>query len=340
MNVEQRVREALERAGSDHPVDVTSLFHETRERLDVRAVPTRRRTWPLVLGAAAATVVGALVVVPALDGGGEDRVTSDPEGVADTFTCPVQRTTAFASSDDDSFLPELSRTLRPQGEAANAPRWEVERTDDGALLRLGNEDGSLASVTTFVGEDAFERVEVEKCTNQAPASGGQAELVTPGLPLGPGDFTADDFAPGAVKIVDRLTYDTRGLATRHMVWAEPCGRRLCVIAGRTPQGFTRSVVDGDSLVPHDRSTQLADPDNVVGQDLGYRLVLLYDHQDAVTALSWDDREGTISWIEPVEGGGWEGRLFAFIAPADDLAVVTVHPRDGQARNYLPGELAD
>lgn len=344
MTIEQHVREALERAGAERSVDVPALFHATRERLDGRARPRRaapRRTGALALGAAAAIVVGSVVVTQVLGGTvGEDRASSTPEGVADTFTCPVRSTTDFGSDDDDSFLPGLNRNLRPAGEAAGAPRWEVERTNGGAVLRLGNEDGSLASVTTFSGGDPFVRVSVEKCTNQAPEQGGQTELITPGLPTGRGDFTSDDFEPGSVKVVDRLTYDTRGLATRHMVWAEPCGRRLCLVAGLQPSSYTISHLGGDSLVPADRSTQLAQPDNVVGQDLGYRLVLLYDRENAVNALSWDDYEGAITWVDPVVGGGWDGQLFAFLAPSDELAVVTVHPRQGEGRNYLATELAD
>lgn len=344
-NTEQLVRQALERAGEERPVDLQALYHATRDRLEERPVRGRvpRLVWPLALGTAAAVITAALVIASGPGGDPEDRVVvSDPERVDDTFTCPVQRTTTFGpDNDDDAFLPELTNDLEPTGESEGAPRWEVERTAAGAVLRLGNDDGSLASVTTFEEQGrGFERVAVTKCTNDAPPQGGQADLVTPGLPTSPGDWTAADFEPGSVRIVDRLTYDTRGLAERHMVWLEPCDPKLCILAGRQSTSYSIARVGGDSLVPSDRTDQLAIADNVVGQDLGYRLVLLYDRAGAVRAFSWDDHDGETHGVDPVEGGGWDGQVFVFLAPAEDLAAVTVHPRDGAARTYPPDELPD
>ena len=138
--------------------------------------------------------------------------------------------------------------------------------------------------------------------------------------------------------MDRLTYDVRGLAKRHTMWAEPCGHTVCLIAGDT-NAFTRARLHASATSPVDSSSQLADPDDVVGQDLGLRLIAVYDRGDTLSRVSWDSYSGAITWVDPLRGG-WQGQLFLFPAPDDELAVVTLHPREGEGRNYQRSEFID
>jgi hypothetical protein len=341
---EERLRDGLGRAASAVDVDVHTLYAATRARLE-EAPPAASpwRTWvPAVVAAAAAVLVvaaGVAVVDRATEGARDLSVSGE---VARAFTCPERRTTTFGPrNDDDSFLPELSSSLQPRGEAAVTDNWEVEPTDDGAVLRLGNADGSLASVTTFESRDgAYAAVAVTKCTNDLPAGGEPAPLVTPGLPRSPRDATADDFAPGAVKVVDRLTYDTAGLARRQTVWAEPCGSQLCLRSGSPRTTSMTVALDGGAAVPTDLSEQLADPDDVVGQQLGLSLVALYDRTGDVADVQWSSYQGVTTSADVRDGDGWPGRLFLLLAPTSELEVVRVLPVQGEGHTYLPAQLRD
>jgi hypothetical protein len=350
MSIETLVTEALHDAADSRPVDVTALHARTRAAIAERggaaapAASSRRRTW--VMASAAAGIVVAVGAGAALTGLlgqgplGSDRVRDGaPAGgveVATEFTCPAQGTTRFPSEDDDSFLPELTRGLQPAGEAKAAPLSAVEQTDDGAVLRLANADGSLASVVTFRRSgQGYERVAVTKCVNDASyADGGAPPLVTEGLPASPDALTADDLAPGAVKVVDRMTYDTVGLAKRHGAWAEPCERRLCLVAGTRTGTITTGPLPREP-VPEDRTSQLTDPDDVVGQDVGLRLVAVYDSDDELSEVSWSDSAGRATSVEPVTAPGWSGQLFLILAPAQELDAVTVQPSDGGAATTYP-----
>ena len=116
------------------------------------------------------------------------------------------------------------------------------------------------------------------------------------------------------------------------MWAEPCGRAVCFVAG-SRTGHTISHLKRGSPVPVDITDQLTDPDDVVGQHLGLRLVAVYDPRATLGAVSWDSYDGAIAWVDPLHGGGWPDQLFVFLAPDTDLAVVTLHPHNGEARNY-------
>ncbi|HSV39966.1 MAG TPA: hypothetical protein VLI04_14505, partial [Nocardioidaceae bacterium] len=239
-----------------------------------------------------------------------------------------------------SFLPELTDGLKPGGEAAGAPRWESEQVGSGAVLRLGNEDGSLASRVTFEETSkGFRPVRITKCTNDGAGATAPLKLITEGLPGSPDALTPDDFEPGAIPVMDRMTYDVRGLAKRQTLWAGPCGMRICLVAG-VKTAFTRGTLKGDSPKPVDDSNQLANPDDAEGQDLGLRLIVVYDRADTLAAVSWDSFDGAINWVDPVAGGGWQGQLFLFMARDADLAVVTLHPNEGEGRNYHRDEFIE
>ena len=88
-----------------------------------------------------------------------------------------------SGNQDDSFLPELTSDLEPAGEAVGAPGWESERVGSNAVLRLGNSDGTLASVVTFQNTGyGWRRVLTTKCSNDATAGKSTAALITSGLP--------------------------------------------------------------------------------------------------------------------------------------------------------------
>jgi hypothetical protein len=340
-STEQRLRDSLDRAATAVDVDAAALYAATRARLDEAPPAARRRAWlPVVVAAAAVVlVVGAgVVLLDRVTEGARDLSVSGE--VADDFTCPVQRTTTFGpGNDDDSFLPELSGDLQPRGEADVTRNWEADPTDNGAVLRLGNADGSLASVTTFAKRGgSYEAVEVTKCTNDVPVGPQAPPLITPDLPA-ERDEARPPLHEGAVKVVDRLTYDTAGLETRQTIWADRCGSAVCLVAG-SRSGYTRASLGGDAAVPSDRSDQLADPDDVVGQDLGLTLVALYDRTSDV-GLVGSSPDGVSTPAEVVRSEAWPGRLFLLLAPTHDLWSVSVLPTGGgREREYTLDRLAD
>ena len=80
------------------------------------------------------------------------------EGVSTTFTCPGQITVDDAGrKQDDSFLPSIDgprdisqeRIAQAAADEVGAPRYSYVENGDEATLRLGNADGSLASISTF-----------------------------------------------------------------------------------------------------------------------------------------------------------------------------------------------
>lgn len=219
--------------------------------------------------------------------------------------------------------------------------WESERTAGGAVLRLGNSDGTLASVVKFKQTPkGFRTVRITKCSNADPRAASSPELIVEDLPPPvPDAFDADSLPSGSLRVLDRLTYDVRGLAKRHTLWAKPCGKSMCFVAG-TESSFTTSRLPARSTAPVDRTNQLADPDDVVGQDVGLRLVVVYDRHDTLASVSWDSYDGAVTWVEPLDDGGRQGQLFVVLAADTELAVVTVHPHIGEGRNYQRGDFID
>lgn len=344
MNVEERVREALQRAGHERHVDVPALHDATREvLLHRRAKPARapQRWRPIALGAAAVVVaVGGVVALPNVDLPGLPDLGPAPSGVPDggvddEFTCPVLGKTRFDPDQDDSFLPELTDGLRPEGEAARAPRWETAPTAEGAVLRLGNADGTLASITRFEKSGGILRpVLITKCINNRSP---QADLVQDGLPAeGPDALTESNLATGSQRIVDRLTYDVRGLEKRWPVWAEPCGRTVCLTAGTKSSSVSGRLTPDE---PEDGTGFLADPDDMLGQDLGLRLVLVHDPDSTLDSVDWVSVGGQ-GHIADVLRGGWDGQLFVFIAADSDLTELHLHRKDGETGIFQRGEFLD
>ena len=265
--LEQRLRAGLEEAAQHHLVDLHTLHGATRERLADASTSSRRRRLRAValLAAAAVVVAGATFVVTGVVDRSSSLVTSDgsASAVDDDFTCPSQVTIEHATSSDDSFIPQLSAAGRPAGEAAGAPTYEVVIDGDTAELRRGNADGTLASRTRFGETDAgYEPITTVTCSNAAggPADDADLAAVQEGLPpASPQAFNFDDFAPGAVKVIDRMTYDASGLATRRTTWAEPCAAGVCLTSGSRDTTILTARLRGDAARPHDETSLLFRP---------------------------------------------------------------------------------
>ncbi len=351
MRIEERLTRALHDEADARDVDVQDLYAATRDRLGATSPVRRRHGWvrpalaaASVLAVAATGVAGTLLMFDGVPGG--DPATEATGGVDDTFSCPAQHTIRFGpGNEDDSFLPALDRDRRPAGDAVGAPRHEVVDEGGVTLLRLGNADGSLASVSTFRPDgDDWRRIEATVCTsdtgNLVPVPGADRLGDHEGLGSNEDQFTAADFPAGSVRVDDRASYDVAGLARRRSIWAEPCGRGVCLTAGTKKTTITTGRVRPDPFRPEDRTSQLADPDDMVGKESAYRLFAVYDRDGELSRVSWDAKDGQITWVEPVSGGGWPGQLFLVLAPTGDFGVLTVHPRQGEARNFSADQIRD
>jgi len=325
-DVEERLREALRAEANRRPVNTVAVQQRVEARLAERPTTRRRRAsrraLPLLAAAAAAAAVAGTVA--AVDRFRPDDLVGARQvngGVDDNFLCPSRGRTVFDEDNaDDSFLPELTKDLRPAGEAADLPRYEVEHLGDRVRVRFGNADGTLASVVVFRrAGDGYEPATVTKCTNGPGPEGPNA--VPDRLPPGSraGQFSAADFQPGAVKLFDTVTYDVDGLAYLRSVWAEPCGRTVCLYGGRTTS-YVRGRFPPDEVEPSDATAFLYDPDTIVEQRTGYRLVVTYDWDNSLVAVSWRTKDGANTSVDPVTGG-WPGVLLALVVPPDDFAGV-------------------
>ncbi|MGZ4535664.1 MAG: hypothetical protein ACXVXE_08970, partial [Nocardioidaceae bacterium] len=117
------------------------------------------------------------------------------------------------------------------------PRRYTLTTHGGtATYRLGNADGTLASVSRFRSVDGQWRpVTATRCVGAS----GSALVPAPRL----GTLGRHGFTPwpttaffgrstyGAVLVDDRAHYDPAGLVRHLSVYAEPCGHDICLVSG-------------------------------------------------------------------------------------------------------------
>jgi hypothetical protein len=337
-DVEERLRAALRAEADGRPVDVAALQQRVESRLPERVRTRRlpagrgrvgRAALPLLAAAAAAAAVAGTVAVV-------DRVRpEDPvgarqvqAGVADRFVCPSRGRTVFGPGNtDDSFLPELTDDLHPAGEAAVFPRYEVEPLGGRVRVRFGDKDGTLASVVVFRRtRDGYQPVTVTKCTNGPGPRGPNADPDAPPPGSGgPGQLTAADFPSGSVKLFDSVTYDVNGLPLLRSLWAESCGKTVCLVAGKQDSSI-RGRIPWRAEKPSDATNFLYDSDTIVGQRTGYRLVLYYDRDNSLVTVSWRAKGGGEGAGEPVSGS-W-GTLWAMVVPRDEFAGVKLYRVDG------------
>jgi len=340
MRLEERLTRHLHDEADAHEVDLTRLYAGTRDRIAERAAPTRRRSWarPALMAATVAAVLGAVVSAGVLglrtvDRGGPAAQMSE-EGVNGVFDCPRQHTIPFdGSSDDDSFLPSLDDGPAAMAQFVQAPTYELAIDGDRAVLLLGNADRSLASLSTFArAGDRWDPLTATVCRGEpsilVPVEGAGA-LGDHGGPLVDQEGALDegDFGPRAVRLDDRAYYDASGLVHRRSMWAEPCGARLCVSAGRDDSYARTSVKDGTK--PTDLTSVFLPADDMVGQRPPFALVGVQDPDGEVTAVSWTSRDGRSTTVPPSREPGWPGQHWFLLVPYDELEGVTVATATGE-----------
>ncbi len=354
MNTEERLTRALHDEAERVDPDVERMYAATLRRL---TKPGVRRTgellWPLLVTVVVlALLVGSAVilqhhwqitVVPA--------GTSKAGGVSTTFTCPGQITVDDAGRKrDDSFLPSIDgprgisqeRIAQAAADEVHAPRYSYVENGDDATLRLGNADGSLASISTFHRSPAgWDLVTTTKC---AAADGGILVPVDDPLRLGARDTkpyparSMIDNPASAVLVDDRSTYDVAGLVQHHTIWASQCGPRICVVGG-TPTSMVLPEIKAGQP-PGDITSLLLDPDDMVGRTRSLVLWVVYDANRSLTSVTMRLRDGTTRPAARISGPGWRGRAYFALGRPDEVQSVQVRHRGGTTTTYPAKDITD
>jgi hypothetical protein len=359
MRFEQMLADALREEAESRDVDVTGLWAATQERIeheDVRPRPSRRLV-PLVAAATVGLVAAGLAGLAALDdahvGPAEAPGSERPQegGVADEFTCPEQITHDWTRPEtvvDDRFVASLRGGPARQARVYGAPRYQLEEAGDRAFLRFGNADGSLATLSEFrLVDGEWTRFRTDVCVgkdgNIAVPTRDEWSLGLHGRDAYP--RVSGMGGPNAgtpVLLDDRAYYDNVGLVRHRSMYAHPCERMMCVAAGEPREGSGVDVAPG--VVPRDITSVFLPFDEIEERSHPYGMWVLYDTQDAVSAVSLDLVDGEIVWATEYEVEGWPGTLYALLAPYDEVGAFTVHhasgsgPHAGEGRNFLPEEL--
>ena len=347
MNTEERLTRALSDQAERIDPDVERMYGETMRRL---AQPRVRRTGGflrplLVTVAVLALLVGSVAIVqhrglrliaPA--------GTSKAGGVSTSFTCEgqVRVDDAAGRKQDDSFLPSLDSGPQAAADEAHAPRYSYVEEGDDATLRLGNADGSLASVSTFRRSSAgWDLLTTTKCV------AGDGGILVPGdaalrlgtretTPYPAGGLVRDPTS--AVLVDDRSTYDVAGLAQHRTMWASQCGNRICLVDG-TPTGFVSTEVKA-SKPPADITSLLLDPDSMVGRTPSLVLWVVYDADRSLSSVVMRLRDGTTRPAQRISGPGWRGRAYLALGRPDEVQSVQVRHRSGATTSYPAKEITD
>ena len=340
MNLEERLTRALDEQAQRIEADVDRMYAGTMRRLaepPVRRTGQRLGPW-LVAVAVLALLVGSVAVIhhrglrvfgPA--------GTSKVGGVSTSFTCKgrVRVDDAAGRRRDDSFLPSLDRGPQAAADEAGAPRYSYVEEGDHATLRLGNADGSLASVSTFRRTSAgWHLRSTTKCI------AGDGGILVPGdHPLRLGTREATPYPAGswvrnpasAVLVDDRSTYDVAGLARHRTMWASQCGRRICLVGGK-PTSYVIAEVKS-SKAPADITSLLLDPDSMVGRTPSLVLWVVYDADRTLSSVTMRLRDGTTRPAERISGPGWRGRAYLALGRPDEVQSVQVRHRNGASTTY-------
>ena len=343
MNVEERLRDALSEQADALDVDLLRMHAEIRAR-GTAASPPRRRP-DLLVAASLLLVAGTAVAGVLLAGlwpGGRltDPATDRPQRahVDSSFSCDHQRAWRFENGravGDDGFVPDLANGPEAMARLVGAPRYDLAVHEDEATLRLGNDDGTLASRSRFVrGPDGWEPVRALTCQGDGSplvdGPGGDADRLvsrpaTPGAhdrPLRPRDVGA-----GARLLDSRGYYDVSGLVHDRTLWAGPCGRKLCVRAGLRDSYVAADVTPG--VRPTNLTSMFLPPDDMVGTAPPYAFVVVAADDTTVT---WRDTSGTSHEAERVDD------VWYVLAPFEELAEVVVEPPDGEPRGWTLDEM--
>jgi len=347
MSVEERLARALSDQAERVDVDVERMYAGTMRRL---GRPRARRSGevlgPLVVTLAVlALLVGSVVI---LHQGGLRLLgpsgTSKVGGVSTSFSCGGQVRVAddAGRSQDDSFLPSLDGGPRAAADEAHAPRYSYVEHGDDATLRLGNADGSLASVSTFRRSSAgWDLLTTTKCV----ADGGG--IVVPGQdPLRLGTRETTPYPVGgwvrdpssAVLVDDRSSYDVAGLAENRTMWASQCGHRVCLVDGAPTHFVSTEVKSGKA--PADITSLLLDPDSMVGRTPTLGLWVVYDANGSLSSVAMRLRDGTTRPAERISGPGWRGQAYLALGRPDQVASVQVRHRGGATTTYAATDITD
>jgi hypothetical protein len=343
MNVEERLRGALSEQADALDVDLLRMHAEIRAR-GAAASPSRRRP-NLLVAACLLLVAGTAMAGAWLAGIGPGRL-ADPATdrsqrahVDTSFTCAQQRTWRFEeglSVGDDGFVPDLADGPAAMARLVGAAHYDLAVHDDEATLRLGNDDGTLASRSHFVrGPDGWVPVRALTCQGDGSplvdGPGGDADRLV-GRPATPGAAPARPLRPtdvgtGARLLDSRGYYDVSGLVHDRTLWAGPCGRKLCVWAGVRDSYVTADVSPG--VPPTDLTSVFLPPDDLVGITPPYAFVVVGAVDAAVT---WRDTSGTSHEAQQVDDAWY------VLAPYDELAEVVVQPPGGERRGWTLDEM--
>ena len=356
MNIEERLTRALHDEAERVDPDVERMYAATMRRL---TKPRARRTggllWPLLVTVVVlALLVGSAVilqrhwqttVVPA--------GTSKAGGVSTSFTCPGQITVDDAGrKQDDSFLPSIDvpphvhvsqdRVAQAAADEVGAPRYSYVENGDEATLRLGNADGSLASISTFRRTQAgWDLVTTTQC---AAEDGGILVPVDDPLRLGARETkpyparSMIENPESAVLVDDRSTYDEAGLVKHRTIWASQCGPRICVVGG-TPNGFVLPEIKA-AQPPGDITSLLLPPDDMVGRTRSLVLWVVYDADRSVSSIVMRLRDGSTLPAKRISGPGWRGRAYFALGRPDEVQSVQVRHRGGTTTTYPAKDITD
>jgi hypothetical protein len=346
MNVEERLTRALSDQAERIDPDVHRMYAGTMRRV---AKPRVRRTGKLLRPVLVAVAVLALLVgsVAIIQHRGLRLIgpagNSKAGGVSTSFTCggQVRVDDAAGRQQDDSFLPSLDGGPQAAADDAGAPRYSYVEDGDEATLRLGNADGSLASVSTFRrGSSGWDLGTTTKCVaddggilvpGQGPLRLGTRETT----PYPAGGWVSDPAS--AVLVDDRSSYDVAGLATHRTMWASQCGGRICLVDG-TPTGFVTTRVKS-ARAPADITSLLLDPDSMVGRTPSLVLWVVYD-ADRSLSVVMRLRDGTTVPAKPISGPGWRGRAYLALGRPDEVQSVQVRHRGGATTTYPAQDITD
>jgi hypothetical protein len=254
--------------------------------------------------------------------------------VADVFTCP--RPVPYDFGGGGSALEGAAfEGPRAFADEMGATRFELVGGPEATVLRLGNEDGSLASLNTMHRErHGWVLDDMTAC------DGGESMLVpTPnhgrlgvhGAEPWPAEGVVGDPAD-AVLVDDREYYNPAGLVMHRSIFAFPCGDQVCLTA--TDGDSLRSETVAADGAPEDLTEFFLPDESLQDRPPPYSFLAVYDAEDELPRVTWDPgRGGQQQPVEPVDAGPWTGRLFLLLAAHDPDGLITTHARDGAVRTF-------